>query len=104
MPYKSDSIKIEGTKYDRRRKLTEDDRQDIIKLSAELSVHQLAKNFNVSRRLVQFILYPERHEENLIRRRARGGSKAYYSTEKNTKAKREHCRYKHKLYLEGKIK
>lgn len=104
MPYKSDKALIQGTKYDRRRKLTDDDKADIIKLSAELSIHQLAKNFGVSRRLVQFILYPERHEENLIRRKARGGSKMYYEKEANRLAVARLRHYKHNLYKKGLIK
>ena len=104
MPYKSRFAKLQGTPYDRRRKLTDEDREDIVRLAAELSVHQLAKNFGVSRRLVQFVLHPERHEENLLIRKERGGSAAYNDKDKHTAAMRRHSRYKQKLYKKGLIK
>jgi hypothetical protein len=42
--------------------------------------------FNVSRRLIQFILHPSKHQANLEARKERGGSKIYYKREKHTKA------------------
>jgi hypothetical protein len=64
------------------------------------SQRQLARMFNVSRRLIQFILNPESHKKNLERRRELGGSKIYYKKEQHTKAIREHREYK-KTLLNG---
>jgi len=61
------------------------------------SQRRLAKMFNVSRRLIQFILNPESHKKNLERRRELGGSKIYYKKDKHTKAIREHRQYKKEL-------
>ena len=104
MPYKSEKIRIQGTQYDRRRKLTDDDKADIIKLSAEVSIHSLAKMYNVDRRTIQFILYPERHARSLELREARGGWRIYYDPDENAKIKKRHRTYKQKLYKKGLIK
>ena len=78
MPFKSEKIKIEGTEFDRRKKLTEADREKIKKLHAEgEGIRALGRMFNVDKRLIQFILFPERHEKNLKDRKERGGSKIY---------------------------
>lgn len=61
------------------------------------SITQLAKNFRVSKRLIQFILFPERKDKNYANRVLKGGSKVYYIKEKHTKAIREHRQYKKKI-------
>lgn len=66
MPYKSEKIKIAGTKLDRRRKLTED-QKDLIRWLREeegLSQRKLAAMFGVSRRLITYILDPEKEKRN----------------------------------------
>ena len=52
MPYKSEKIKIAGTKYDRRIKLTKDQKEYIRWLREEekLSQMKLAKMFGVSKK------------------------------------------------------
>lgn len=103
MPYKSEKIKIEGTKFDRRRKLTDDDKRDIFINELGLSIRQLALKYNVSRRTIQFILYPERQEQCLKRRQERGGSKIYYNPETWAETMKEHRRYKQELKKRGEI-
>lgn len=61
------------------------------------SITQIAKDFKVSKRLIQFIIYPERHKKNLENRLQRGGSIIYYVKEKHTKAIREHRQYKKQI-------
>ena len=104
MPYKSQKIKIQGTQYDRRRKLSDDDRAKIPELAKTMSIRGIARMFGVDNRLIQFILYPERHEKNLADRKERGGSAIYYDKTKQTKSIREHRRYKQELYKKGLIK
>lgn len=95
----ADEIRVAGTKYDRRRRLTEEDREDIKRdYAAGDSVHAIARCYGVSRRLVQFILYPERQEENKARRTARGGSRAYYDRSKHAAAMRRCRGHKKDLY------
>lgn len=103
MPYKSDRIKIQGTKYDRRIKLTEQDREYIKHLTG-MSIRGIARMYGVDKRLIQFILYPERHQKNLLDRKNRGGSAQYYDREKNREYAKKTRNYKHELYVDGKIK
>lgn len=62
------------------------------------SITQIAKDFKVNKRLIQFILFPERLKKNKELRIERGGSKIYYKKEKQTKAIREHRNYKQFLF------
>jgi transposase-like protein len=104
MPYKSDKIKIEYTKFDRRIKLSSEDKLKIISLYKKgYSIREITRLFKVNRRLIQFILFPERQEINKRLRKERGGSKIYYDKDKNREIQKEHRRYKHKLYIENMI-
>ena len=96
MPYKSTGIKIAGTKFDRRRKLTEDQKDEIRKIGTTMSQRELAKKFNVSRRLIVFILYPERLKPV--------DNSKYYDKDKHREYMKSHRHYKQKLYKENKIK
>ncbi|MEY5042427.1 MAG: hypothetical protein RLZZ414_1991 [Bacteroidota bacterium] len=103
MPYTSEKIKIEGTQFDRRRKLSEEDKKDISENVLGLSQRQLAIKYSVSRRTIQFIIDPNKLEENLKRRAERGGSKKYYKPDEWAETMREHRKYKQNLKLQGKI-
>ena len=103
MPYKSEKIKIVRTKYDARRKLLEQDKKEILELVG-LSNNELARMYGVSKRLIQFIKYPERHEKNLLDRKNRGGSMQYYDKEKQREYMKKHRHHKQELYLKGEIK
>jgi hypothetical protein len=103
MPYKSEKIKIAGGKYDRRVKLTSEQKKEIHANELGLSQRKLAVNYGVSRRTIQFILDPEKLKENLKRRKERGGSKQYYNKEEWVKTMKEHREYKQDLKLKGKI-
>lgn len=107
MPYKSSKIKIEGTSYDRRIRLSEDQREYIRWLREEekLSYQKLADMFKVSKRLIIFICNPDkenRAKEQFKQRRKDG--RYMVSKEERNEIMREHNHYKHKLYLEGKIR
>lgn len=104
MPYKSEKIKIEGTKYDRRIKLTKEKKKEIYENVLNLSQRVLASKYGVSRRTIQFILDPEKLKENLKRRKERGGSKKYYNREEWAETKKEHRKYKEELKIKGLIK
>lgn len=104
MPYKSDKIKIEGTMLDRRRKLTDDDKYKIIDLykTTGISIHSLAKNFNVSRRTIQLLLFPDRQER--VRQRIKDHWKDYVDRKQLTECVRNLRKYKQDLYKQGIIK
>lgn len=56
----------------------------------EASQRQLAREYGVDRRLIQFIIDPSKHEQNIARRKARGGSKQYYDKDKQRIYMRRH--------------
>ncbi|MFW9871886.1 MAG: hypothetical protein ACFFG0_02210 [Candidatus Thorarchaeota archaeon] len=105
MPFKSEKIIIANTQFDKRIKLSREDKEKIISLYKNTNVSQrdLAKMFNVSRRLIQFILYPEKLEENKKRRAEHGGWKQYYNKKSNAKSQKKHRHYKQKLFKDNKI-
>lgn len=107
MPYKSEKIKISGTKYDRRQKLTPEQKDEIRLLyyTTDTSQRKLAKQFGVSRRLITFILEPERYEHSRERLKEKK-SKGFYRQSKEQLAAtiREHRHYKQQLFLQGKVK
>lgn len=104
MPYKFETQKEKiPRELDKRVKLTYEQKMEIINLYGIKSQRQLAKEYNVSRRLIQFIGDPEKHQKNLLRREERGGSKQYYNKEKNTKTMREHRQRKQELKQKGEL-
>jgi transposase len=100
MPYKFQTEKLLiPQSYDKRRKLSEEDKIDIRSMSRKgYSQRELARMYNVSRRLIQFVINPQSLEENKERRKERGGSAQYYDKETHTLAVRKHRNYKKDLY------
>ena len=90
---------------DKRRVLSEEHKEKISSLykTGTFSQRQLAQEYGVSRRLIQFIIDPEKlkRQKELFRERRKDGR--YYDREKHTKAIRELRRKKAKLYKEGKL-
>jgi ribosome-binding protein aMBF1 (putative translation factor) len=104
MPYKSEKIKIEGTTLDRRRKLTEDQKEYIRWLREEegLSQRKLAAMFGVSRRLITFILDPEKEKRSKERgKQLRKEGRYRYTKEQWADVMKEHRHYKEKLHKDG---
>lgn len=106
MPYKSEKIKL-SKEQDRRIKLTDEQREEIKKKyeTGLYSQRKLANEYNVSRRLITFIIDEEKAErakEQLKERRADGRYKP--NKEEWAKTIREHRRYKQELYLKGELK
>ena len=101
MPRKSDKIAINNKELDRRIKLSEKQKEQIIEKSAYISIRQLSKMYNVSRRTIDFTINPKKLKENIDRRKERGVS--YYDRKKNTDAQREHRQYKKELYEQNLI-
>lgn len=105
MPYKSEKINISGTKHDRRVKLTDEDKKEVVRIrsNTDMSYNDIAKAFGVSKRLIIFTCKPETLAACIKKRDERGGSAQYYDKAKNTASIREHRAYKQKLYKLGKI-
>ena len=105
MPYTSSKIPIQKTKYDRRIKLTDSDKEKIREMStAGKTQTEIAKKFKVSRRAVSFVIKPGSVERNKRRREERGGWRQYYSKDKHARSVKEHRHYKQQLYKDGHIK
>lgn len=93
MPYKSERIKIAGTKYDNRRKLSSDQVRAIKLLKEEgYSYRQLAAMFGCSKWTIQNIIYPQLKKPQKKR-----------PTEYWTEKKREYRRRKEALFKSGLI-
>ena len=104
MPYISEKIKL-PEKYDRRRKLTEEQKQEIKdKYSTGFySLNGLAKEYSVSKKLILIIVNPESKRKN--DQRIKDHWRDYQETgEDHNKTMREHRHYKQELYKRGKIK
>lgn len=105
MPYKSEKIKIAGTKHDRRVKLTPEQRVEIRHMHEFLgtSYNSLARMYSVSKRLVQFVCCPEKEEEARRRFKERRADGRYYHKNAHNEAVKNLRRYKQGLYLKGEI-
>ena len=102
MPHKFTTLKLKIPRSkDRRVKLTLTERDEIKKFYGRISQRKLAKMYNVSRRLIQFIGSPDKKVRDLQLRKERGNT--YYNKEKNTKSIREHRKYKQGLYLNNEL-
>jgi hypothetical protein len=104
MPFKSDKLKIDNTKLDRRVKLQPEQKLEIIKLHSNgMTIRAITRLYKVNRRLIQFIIFPERLKKNIQNYRDRGGWEAYYNKKKRREYMKKHRDYKNKLYKNGDI-
>lgn len=92
--------------YDRRIKLTDKQREEICRKyrTGNVTQQKLADEYGVSRRLVTFILYPEKYEraKQIIKECAIRNGHTYDKAKQAAAMKR--CReYKRQLFREGKI-
>ena len=95
MPAKTDVYRIKDPFLDKRIKLLPCQRQMVIWwYSAGESIGAIAIRFKVNKRLVQFILFPERLEENKQRRLERGGWEQYYDKSVHSVSTKRHRDYK----------
>lgn len=104
MPYKSEKIKLKGLQ-DRRKKLTDEQREEIKGLyeTGCYSLNNLAKRFNVSKKTILLIVNKESEEK--ARQYRKDHWKEWQRTgEEHNKAIMNTRKYKHELYVEGKLK
>ena len=104
MPYKSESIRLQGLQ-DRRRKLT-DDQKRIIKekySTGSFSLRQLADEFEVSKKTILLIVNIS-SQNRAKEYRKENWMEFQHSREERTKAQKETRRYKQSLYLKGELK
>lgn len=97
MPFKTDKLKLNDPFLDKRTKLIPCQKEMVIWwYNCGTSITELSKRFKVNKRLIQFILFPERKQKNLEKRNNRGGSTIYYVKENHTQSVRCHRQYKYK--------
>lgn len=105
------TIKKHGTdkKLDRRIKLTDQDREDIrgqyfnTHESERPTMTSLAAKYNVDRRLIQFVLFPEREARHKEQASLRQKDGRYYNREKGRKKMKDYRNYKRSLIETGKL-
>lgn len=106
MPYKFEKTAINNPEHDKRVKLTDEQREEIRNEYAlgNLSQRGLAQKYGVSRRLIQFILSPEKLEKakNDFAERQKDGR--YYSKEKQREYIKKHRDHKKDLVSKGLLK
>jgi transposase len=96
MPYLVTKIRIDCPFLDRRTKLLPCQKEMVVYYSnLGFSQRKIAAMFNVSRRLITFIVDPEKHKKNLEARADRGGSSSYYNKDKHREYTKKHRRDKH---------
>jgi hypothetical protein len=103
MPYKFDKVPINNPKLDKRVKLTEDDKKNIVAdyETGVISINGLAKKYGVSKRTIQFTLFPERKEKakQLYKERRKDGR--YYDKDKHNEYMKNHREHKKELWNNG---
>lgn len=103
MPSKIDKIPIDNQKHDKRVKLSDGDREGIREEYAcgNISQNGLAKKYGVSKRLIQFVLNPDKQEiarKQFLERQKDG---RYYNKDKHREYMKEHRGHKKELYIKG---
>ena len=106
-PYlKAQKVLLVGLQ-DRRRKLTDDDKEDIkARHKRGEAIHAIARAYKgiCSKRLIQFVIYPERLKQLQEKHAKEQHWKKYYNRKQLTQAVRNWRRYKYTLYKEKLIK
>jgi hypothetical protein len=106
MPSPLDKIAINNEKLDKRYKLTELDKENIVAeyKSGLISITSLGKKYNVSKRTIQFVLFPERKEKVAEQFKERRKDGRYYDKEKHNNYMRTHRNHKKNLHENGLLK
>lgn len=96
MPSITDNKALGSQFLDKRTKLLDCQKQRVKAMYEQngISIRGLARIFHVDRRTIDFILYPEKHEQNLKTRAANGGSTKYYVRNTHTAAMKRHRQHK----------
>lgn len=103
MPYKIEKIKL-PEHLDRRRKLSQEQKQDIYNLYHNVglySLNDLAKIYNVSKKTILSIVNKESKLKNDIN--IKNNYKKYYDKEKHNLAVKNTRKYKNELLKKGEI-
>lgn len=87
-----------GKANDRRRKLTEEQKEEIKALKDKgLSKKEVAAQYDCDRRTIDFIWNPEKLQRNIQLRQKNGGSSAYYNKEKHRQYMQKYRNHKREI-------
>lgn len=99
MPYKTDKIAIKDPFLTKSVRLLPCQKERVIDLyNIGYSINGLSRLFKVSKRLIQFIIFPDRKEKAKMLFAERQKTKRYYNKEKHKTATKKHRRYKKELF------
>lgn len=102
MPRKSDSMPINNPKHDKRVKLTDADKEQLKnEHGLGASIHSLSRKYSISRRTIQFILYPERLDKAKADFAERQKDGRYYDKDKHKDYVKAHRNHKKELHKNG---
>lgn len=103
MPYKFEKTPINNPQNDKRVKLTVEDKKEIREeyANGNISQRELAKKYNVSRRLIQFVLNPDSQEIAKKQFAERQKDGRYYDKTKHKDYMKKHREHKKDLYNKG---
>lgn len=106
MPFRVDKMTIGNPENDNRVKLSDADRKKIVEefKTGLISQRALARKYNVSRRLISFILDPEKAERAKEQYKERRKDGRYYKREKHNEAMKRHRSHKRELDSKGLLK
>lgn len=106
MPYKFEKIPINNEKLDKRVKLTKEDKENIVDEYAKgnISINALARKYSVSKRTIQFTLFPERREKARKQFLERQKDGRYYNKSRHNEYMKNHRKYKKELHEKGLLK
>ena len=97
-------VPLAGTEDDRRIRLTARQKDEIKEWHRNgTGIREMSRMYCVSRRLIQFILFPERLEAVLLARELHGGSKSYYKRRSHTAYMRRHRTHKNEVKEKRKL-
>jgi len=104
MPYQHIKSRI-PRELDRRVKITNNHKAYILGeyFLTEKSQRQISRETGISRRMISFILFPERLKKASEQYKERRKDGRYYKKEKHTQQMKSYRRYKQKLFLQNKL-
>lgn len=91
---------------DRRIKLSDTDRTEIKRMyAAGVSIRAIAREYagRCSRRMIQFVIFPDRYDAAADRAKEKKNWKVYYDKKTRNQYMRKHRKYKGQLNAEGEL-
>lgn len=101
MPARVDPLRVNSPILDRRVKMLPCQKEQAVRMhQSGMSITSIGKWYQVNKRSIQFLLFPERQAKNLLDRAKRGGSKQYYDKEQHRLSMADHRQYKEQLFTQ----